>query len=172
MEIKLICFFSVSIFVCKFTTIKSIKNKSIMQNIKILILCTGNSCRSQMAHGFLQSFAPSWTIASAGTEASGKLNLKAVEVMKEIGVDISHHTSDSVEKYLNDEWDYVITVCGGANESCPAFIGKVKHRLHIGFDDPSETVGTDEEIQADFIRVRDEIRKAFYELYEKINEDK
>lgn len=142
-----------------------------MRNMKVLILCTGNSCRSQMAHGFLQSFAPTWTVASAGTEASGKLNAKAVEVMKELGVEISHHTSDSVEKYLCEEWDYVITVCGGANESCPTFTGKVKHRLHIGFDDPSETIGTSEEIQADFIRVRDEIRKAFYELYNKIKQD-
>lgn len=142
-----------------------------MRNMKVLILCTGNSCRSQMAHGFLQSFAPTWTVASAGTEASGKLNAKAVEVMKELGVDISHHTSDSVEKYLCEEWDYVITVCGGANESCPTFTGKVKHRLHIGFDDPSETIGTNEEIQADFIRVRDQIRKAFYELYNKIKQD-
>lgn len=142
-----------------------------MQNIKTLILCTGNSCRSQMAHGFLQSFAPTWTVASAGTEASGRLNSKAVEVMKEIGIDISNHTSDSVEKYLRDEWDYVITVCGGANENCPTFTGKVKHRLHIGFDDPSETVGSEKEIQSDFIRVRDEIRKAFYELYNKIKED-
>lgn len=139
-----------------------------MPTIKILILCTGNSCRSQMAHGFLQSFAPTWTVASAGTKASGKLNAKAVEVMKEIGFDISHHTSDSVDKYLNDAWDYVITVCGGANETCPAFAGKVKHRLHIGFDDPSETTGTPDEIQADFVRVRDQIRIAFYELYNNI----
>lgn len=133
--------------------------------MKVLILCTGNSCRSQMAHGFLQSYAPTWTVASAGTEASGKLNAKAVEVMAEAGIDISQHTSDSVGKYLNDEWDYVITVCGGANESCPTFTGKVKHRLHMGFDDPSETMGTPDEIHADFIRVRDLIRKTFYELY-------
>jgi arsenate reductase len=91
--------------------------------------------------------------------------------MNEVGIDISLHTSDSVEKYLYDEWDYVVTVCDGANESCPTFTGKVKHRLHIGFDDPSETIGTSEEIQADFIRVRDEIRKAFYELYNKIKQD-
>lgn len=139
--------------------------------MKILILCTGNSCRSQMAHGFLQSYAPSWTIASAGTEASGKLNAKAVDVMHEVGIDISHHTSDSVDKYINDEWDYVITVCGGAKETCPTFTGVVKHRLHIGFDDPSETVGTTEEIYADFIRVRNQIRTTFYELYNKIKED-
>ncbi|MBN2805872.1 MAG: arsenate reductase ArsC [Prolixibacteraceae bacterium] len=134
--------------------------------MKVLILCTGNSCRSQMAHGFLQSFDSTLTVCSAGTEASGKLNQKAVAVMKEIGIDISHHTSDSVEKYLHDEWDYVITVCGGANEACPAFLGKVKHRLHIGFDDPSHAVGTDEFIHSEFIRVRDEIKAGFWKFYQ------
>lgn len=134
--------------------------------MKVLILCTGNSCRSQMAHGFLQSFNPDITVCSAGTQASGKLNLKAVAAMKEAGIDISGHTSDSVEKYLNDEWDYVITVCGGANESCPAFFGKVKHRLHIGFDDPSHAEGTDEFIWSEFIRVRDEIKAGFYKFYQ------
>ncbi|MDP2338900.1 MAG: arsenate reductase ArsC [Bacteroidota bacterium] len=133
--------------------------------MKVLILCTGNSCRSQMAHGFLQSFDPNITVCSAGTEASGKLSSKAVAVMKEIGIDISHHTSDPVDKYLNDEWDYVITVCGGANETCPAFIGKVRRRLHIGFDDPSHAVGSEEFIWSEFIRVRDEIKNAFYKLY-------
>ena len=133
--------------------------------MKILILCTGNSCRSQMAHGFLQSFDKNLEVYSAGTEASGKLNHKAVEVMKEIGIDISHHTSDPVEKYLGEEWDYVITVCGGANENCPAFLGKVKHRLHIGFDDPSHATGTPEFIQSEYYRVRDEIKNAFFKLY-------
>jgi len=133
--------------------------------MKVLILCTGNSCRSQMAHGFLQSFDPNITVRSAGTEASGKLNPKAVAVMKEAGIDISHHTSDSVDLYLGEEWDYVITVCGGANEACPAFIGKVKHRLHLGFDDPSHATGSDDFIWSEFIRVRDEIRAKFYEFY-------
>lgn len=82
---------------------------------KILILCTGNSCRSQMAHGFLQSFDPRLLVYSAGTQASGKVNPKAIEVMQDAGVDISHHTSDSVEQYTGEQWDYVITVCGGAN---------------------------------------------------------
>ena len=135
------------------------------EKMKILILCTGNSCRSQMAHGFLQSFDKKLQVYSAGTEASGKLNEKAVKVMAEAGYDISKHTSDSVEKYLNEEWDYVITVCGGANESCPAFIGKVKNRLHIGFDDPSHAVGTDDFIWSEFLRVRDEIKERFYTLY-------
>ena len=136
--------------------------------MNILILCTGNSCRSQMAHGFLQSFDKSLTVCSAGTEASGKLNPQAVSVMKEIDIDISHHTSDSVDLYLGEEWDYVITVCGGANEACPAFIGKVKHRLHIGFDDPSNAVGTEEFIHSEFIRVRDEIKDGFYKFYNEL----
>lgn len=133
--------------------------------MNILILCTGNSCRSQMAHGFLQSFDNKLSICSAGTEASGKLNQTAVKVMSEIGIDISHHTSDPVEKYLTGEWDFVITVCGGANEVCPAFMGKVKTRLHIGFDDPSQATGTEEFIMSEFYRVRDEIKDAFYTLY-------
>ncbi len=135
------------------------------QGMKVLILCTGNSCRSQMAHGFLQSFDKNLMVHSAGTDASGKLNQKAVSVMKEIGIDISHHTSDSVEKYLGEEWDFVITVCGGANEACPAFFGKVKHRLHIGFNDPSHVTGTDDYIWSEFRRVRDEIKEEFYKLY-------
>jgi arsenate reductase len=118
-----------------------------------------------MAHGFMENFDQRLVVRSAGTEASGKLNPKAVVVMNEIGLDISHHTSDSVDLYLGDEWDYVITVCGGANESCPAFLGKVKHRIHIGFDDPTYAVGTDEFIWSEYRRVRDEIRSQFSEFY-------
>ncbi len=136
--------------------------------MKILILCTGNSCRSQMAQGWLQSFDKNLEVFSAGTEASGKLNEKAVQVMKEAGIDISHHTSDPVEKYRNEEWDYVITVCGGANENCPTFNGKVSHRLHMGFDDPSHATGTEKFIRSEFLRVRDEIRTRFNEFYESL----
>lgn len=118
-----------------------------------------------MAHGFLQSFNKNLIVRSAGTEASGKLNEKAVAVMKEIGIVISHHTSDSVDLYLGDEWDYVITVCGGANEVCPAFMGKVNHRFHIGFDDPSDITGSDEYIWSEFRRVRNEIKEAFFKFY-------
>ena len=134
--------------------------------MKVLILCTGNSCRSQMAHGFLQSFDERIQVESGGTEASGKLNQKAVKAMAEIGIDISGHTSDSVQKFLNEKWDYVITVCGGANENCPAFLGEVKNRLHIGFDDPSHATGTDEFIWSEFVRVRDDIKERFFKLYE------
>lgn len=132
---------------------------------KILILCTGNSCRSQMAHGYLQSFDDTITVCSAGTQAAGKLNEGAVRVMAQDGIDISKHTSDSVEIYLDEAWDYVITVCGGANESCPAFVGKVAHRLHMGFDDPSHATGTPEFIESEFVRVRDEIKRGFFAFY-------
>lgn len=133
--------------------------------MKILILCTGNSCRSQMAHGFLQSFNKKLIVRSAGTEASGKLNINAVKAMEEIGIDISTNTSDSVDDYLNEEWDFVITVCGGANESCPTFSGKVKNRIHNGFDDPSDAVGSDEFVWSEYLRVRDEIKTSFFEFY-------
>ena len=129
--------------------------------MKILILCTGNSCRSQMAEGILQSLDSTITVCSAGTEPAGVVSSRAIAVMKEIGIDISHHTSKSVEQYLNEEWDYVITVCGGANESCPSFSGAVKNRWHIGFDDPSHATGADEHIMNEFRRVRDEIKFAF-----------
>jgi arsenate reductase len=119
-----------------------------------------------MAHGFLQSFDANITVFSAGTEASGKLNTNAVKAMAEIGIDISNHTSHPVEKYINDEWDYVITVCGVAKENCPIFIGKVKNLVHIGFDDPSHAEGTREFIWSEFIRVRDEIKRGFFKFYE------
>jgi arsenate reductase len=85
--------------------------------------------------------------------------------MKDIGIDISDQTPKSVDEYLNDEWDYVITVCDEANETCPLFNGKVKNRLHMGFQDPSKAVGTDEFIWSEFLRVRDEIKEKFYNLW-------
>jgi arsenate reductase len=133
--------------------------------MKILILCTGNSCRSQMALGFLQSFDSNIKVCSAGTNPAAKINEKAVAVMNEVGIDISSHKPESVEKYLGEVWDYVITVCDDANEACPVFVGKVTHRLHIGFEDPSKVTGTDEYIWSEFRRVRDEIGKEFHILY-------
>jgi arsenate reductase (thioredoxin) len=138
--------------------------------MKILILCTGNSCRSQMAHGFLQSFDKNIIVRSAGTEPAAQVNPKAVQVMSEIGIDISHHTPTMVDEYLEDEWDFVITVCDDANETCPAFFGKVKHRLHMGFEDPSHAKGSDEFIWSEFRRVRDLIKEQFNQFYsEQIN---
>jgi arsenate reductase len=132
--------------------------------VKVLILCTGNSCRSQMAHGFLQSMDSRFEVHSAGTKPSSRVNPRAVEVMNEVGIDLSAHTPKSVDIYLNETWDYVITVCGGANESCPAFTGKVGQRLHIGFDDPSDAQGSEEFIMSEFRRVRDEIQQGFAEF--------
>jgi len=118
-----------------------------------------------MAQGFLQSFDPELTVCSAGTEPARKVSVKAIEVMKEAGVDISQHYPKPVDLYLNENWDYVITVCDHANETCPVFPGKVEHRLHMGFADPSQAVGTDKFIWSEFRRIRDEIKEKFYEFY-------
>jgi len=134
--------------------------------MKILILCTGNSCRSQMAQGFLQSFNKRLQVFSAGTEPATRINPTAVDVMKKAGIDISKHTPKNIEQYLNEEWDYVITVCDDANETCPVFLGKVRHRLHMGFEDPSKTKGSYSEIMNAFYDVRNEIRDEFYKLFE------
>ncbi|MGE5806678.1 MAG: arsenate reductase ArsC [Ignavibacteria bacterium] len=132
---------------------------------RILILCTGNSCRSQMAEGFLKSFDKTLEVYSAGTKPAQKVNPFAVKVMKETGIDISKAVPENVEKYLSGSFDYVITVCGNAKETCPVFMGDVKRRLHIGFEDPADSKGTEEEIISVFRQVRDKIKKDFYELY-------
>ena len=137
--------------------------------MKILVLCTGNSCRSQMAEGFLKSFNNDLYVVSAGTEPSGAVHPKAIEVMSELDIDISAGKPKSVNEFLDESFDYVITVCGGAKESCPMFTGDVKHRIHIGFDDPAEAVGTDEFIISEFRRIRDEIKRDFFEFYQNIN---
>jgi len=134
--------------------------------MKILILCTGNSCRSQMAQGFLKSFDNKIEVHSAGTVPAARVNPKAIEVMAEAGIDISKNTPKSVDEFLNDQWDYVITVCDNANETCPVFIGKVKHRMHMGFEDPSKITGTEEFIMNEFRRVRDLIMSEFRNFYE------
>lgn len=133
--------------------------------MRILVLCTGNSCRSQMAHGFLQSFDSHQEVYSAGTSPAEHVYPLAISVMAEVGIDISHHVPRNVKEYLDEPWDYVITVCGGANETCPIFVGKVGKRIHIGFDDPSNVVGSKEHVISEFRRVRDDIRKAFRNFY-------
>ncbi len=139
-----------------------------MKKLKILFLCTGNSCRSQMAEGWAHALKSDELEAySAGIETHG-LNPNAVKVMAEAGVDISHHKSENVASLLHIPFDYVITVCGHANEHCPLFPGKAKV-VHVGFDDPPKLArelaaqGADAESQLDcYRRVRDEI-KAFIE---------
>jgi arsenate reductase (thioredoxin) len=132
---------------------------------RILILCTGNSCRSQIAEGILKSLDRSLEVFSAGTQPASRVSSKALLVMKEIGIDISSHTPKNVDQFLSEQFDYVITVCDHAKETCPVFMGKVKHRLHLGFEDPAEVQGTDEEIIAAFRRIRDEIKTTFSTFY-------
>ncbi|MHB8581353.1 MAG: arsenate reductase ArsC [Ignavibacteriaceae bacterium] len=133
--------------------------------MRILILCTGNSCRSQMAEGFLRSFDIELEVYSAGTNPSKQIHPKAIQVMKEVGIDLSNHNPKMVDQFLNESFDYVITVCDNAKETCPVFNEKVGKQLHIGFEDPAEATGTEEEILSVFRKVRDEINKYFYELY-------
>jgi len=133
--------------------------------MKILILCTGNSCRSQMAEGFLKSFDDKLEVFSAGTNPSSAVHPKAILVMKEIGIDISGYKPENVDKYLSQSFDYVITVCDNAKETCPFFTGKVNHRLHIGFEDPADATGTEEEIANEFRRIRDQIKDRFHKFF-------
>jgi arsenate reductase len=140
------------------------KNRNKMET-KILILCTGNSCRSQMAEGFLKSFDENLRVYSAGTKPGDKVNPFAVKAMKEIGIDISDGKSEDVDKYLNQSFDFVITVCDNAKETCPVFIGDVNHQLHFPFDDPADAIGAEEEVMPVYRRVRDEIKEKFLKFY-------
>ena len=133
--------------------------------MKILILCTGNSCRSQMAEGFLKSFDPTMQVYSAGTSPSSRVHPKAVQVMAEVGIDISDGYPKQVDQFLEQSFDYVITVCDNARETCPVFLGDVKEQLHIGFEDPDEATGTEEEVLAVFRRIRNEIQRDFQQFY-------
>ncbi|RKY58293.1 MAG: arsenate reductase ArsC [Candidatus Neomarinimicrobiota bacterium] len=133
--------------------------------MKILILCTGNSCRSQMAEAFLKSFDADLEIKSAGTKPAERVNPYAIRVMAEVGIDISLNQTNHVDEYLNDDFDYVITVCDHARETCPIFLGNVNHRLHMGFDDPAEATGSTEEILAVYRKIRNEINTRFSEFY-------
>jgi len=119
-----------------------------------------------MAQGFLHAFDKNLIVCSAGTEPAKQVNPKAVQVMSEVGIDISQHKPLHVNEYLGEEWDYVITVCDRAKETCPLFPGKVKTRLHFGFEDPSMVSGTDEFIRSEFRRVRDEIGKTIRKFYQ------
>ncbi|HPI39056.1 MAG TPA: arsenate reductase ArsC [Ignavibacteriaceae bacterium] len=134
---------------------------------KILILCTGNSCRSQMAEGFLKSFDPELEVFSAGTNPSSQVHPKAIQVMNEVGIDLSKNYPKHSDQFIKDELDYVITVCDNAKETCPLFLGKVGKQIHISFEDPADATGTEEEILVVFRRIRDEIKKDFYEFYTK-----
>ena len=128
---------------------------------RILILCTGNSCRSHMAEGILRAAAGDLVeVHSAGSKPAGYVHPKAVEALREIGIDISDHRSKHMDEFLDRDIDTVITVCGNADQACPVFPGQV-HRYHWPFDDPAHASGTEEEVMASFRRVRDEIKEVF-----------
>ncbi len=127
----------------------------------VLILCTGNSCRSHLAEGILLAAAgDTLDVQSAGSKPAGYVHPLAVQVMKEIGIDISHHRSKHMDEFLKQPVETVITVCGNADQACPVFPGQV-NRHHWGFDDPAHATGTDEEKLAVFRRVRDQIKMVF-----------
>ena len=133
--------------------------------MRVLILCTGNSCRSQMAEGILKSFDPKLEVFSAGTRPEKQVNPYAIKVMKEIGIDISSNHPKLVDQFIMEPFDYVITVCDNAKESCPVFIGKVSHRLHIGFEDPASAKGDEATVIQLYRKVRNQIQQAFTEFY-------
>ena len=135
--------------------------------VRVLILCTGNSARSQMAAGYLKTLDPRLEIYSAGTAPAPRINPNAVRVMKEIEIDISNGTPKSVQQFVSQSFDYVITVCDDADKNCPNFRGKVGKRAHIGFIDPAKATGTEAQILTVFRQVRDEIRARFSDYYEK-----
>jgi arsenate reductase len=133
---------------------------------RILILCTGNSARSQMAEGFLRSLDPALEVHSAGTDPAARVHSFAIQAMAEAGVDISGGIPKSVDRFTGEPFDYVITVCGEADKNCPVFSGTVGKRVHMGFPDPAAATGTGEEQLAAFRQVRDAIRARFREFYE------
>lgn len=135
----------------------------------ILVLCTGNSCRSQMAEGFLKSFNKNLEVHSAGTDPSDQVKPNTIKVMDEVGIDINEGYPKSVNTFLGSSFDYVITVCGSAKETCPTFIGNVKNNIHIGFDDPADATGSEKEILSEYRRIRDEIKRDFSKFYEGIS---
>lgn len=127
----------------------------------VLILCTGNSCRSHLAEGILRAAAGDLLdVRSAGSKPAGYVHPMAIEVMREIGIDISAHTSKHMNDFLDGNVDIVVTVCGNADQACPMFPGQLK-RYHWGFEDPAHATGTEEEILSEFRRVRDGIRLVF-----------
>lgn len=125
---------------------------------KILVLCTGNSCRSQIAHGFLSEYSnENIQVYSAGVETHG-VNPNAIATMKEIGIDISNHTSNNIDEYRDIDFDYVITVCDSAKEKCPYFPSNAI-KFHQSFNDPAKATGTEEEIANQFAMVRNDIQR-------------
>ncbi len=118
-----------------------------------------------MAEGFLKSFNPELEVFSAGTNPSFQVHPKAIQVMSEVGIDLSKNYPKHSDQFINEELDFVITVCDNAKETCPVFLGRIGRKLHIGFEDPADAAGTEEYILAVFRKIRDEIKRDFFEFY-------
>lgn len=131
------------------------------RKLRVLVLCTGNSARSQMTHAFLESFDPRLEVYSAGTKPAARVNPYAVRAMKEVGIDIANRVPKGVEQYVDQSFDFVFTVCDDADKNCPRFKGKVGKRVHIGFPDPAKATGSDDQIMAIFRQTRNDIQAKF-----------
>jgi arsenate reductase (thioredoxin) len=137
---------------------------------RLLVLCTGNSCRSQMAEGYIKHFRPDFEVYSAGTAPAPEVHPLAIRVMGEDGIDISTGEPKLVNQFIDQPFDYVITVCDDAKEACPVFIGDVGDQLHLGFEDPALATGTDDEVLGVFRSVRDRIKSTFKNFLDGIPE--
>jgi arsenate reductase len=148
-------------FIPSFSNFSTFQLFNFVMKPLVLILCTGNSCRSHIAEGILRAAAGDLIeVASAGSKPAGYVHPKSIQVLKEIGIDISGHHSKHMNEFLDRPVDTVITVCGNADQACPMFPGQM-HRFHWGFDDPAHATGTEEEVLNEFRRVRDQIKLVF-----------
>ena len=152
------------LFVCALSLFGAVAAVS-AEPVRILVLCTGNSARSQMTAGFLKSFDPGLEVYSAGTAPAPRVNPYAVKAMAEIGIDISNGVPKNVSQFLGQSFDFVVTVCDDADKNCPNFRGKVGKRVHIGFPDPAKATGSDEQKMVVFRQVRDDIKGRFQSFY-------
>lgn len=152
------------LFVVLFAVIAAFQTQAAARK-RILVLCTGNSARSQMAEGILRSLDAQLDVFSAGTKPAARINPNAVRVMREISIDISQGKPKGVQQFLGESFDYVITACDDADKNCPHFSGKVGKRLHIGFVDPAAAAGSEEAVLSVFRGVRDEIKVKFTAFY-------
>ena len=140
--------------------------------MKILILCTGNSCRSQLAEFYLKSLDPNLEVHSAGTNPAQAIHPMALELLREAEISHVGGKAKNLDSFLTQSFDFVITVCGAAEENCPSFTGQVKQRLHLGFDDPAALEGSGKEIKRGFLRIFKEIQEVFDDFYQDLEKQK
>jgi len=133
--------------------------------MKILVLCTGNSCRSHIAEAFLKSFDPELEVFSAGISPEKQIHPFALKVMDEAGISLEGHYTKNVDGFIEQDFNFLLTLCDRARENCPEFTGKIKKRIHIGIRNPTQAFGTEEEVLNEFRNARDIIKSSFYRFY-------